>query len=62
MTENDPDDLSGLPSDPLPNQLAEVYRLSREKLARANRARAALKGHDDYRAADLPTRARGGLP
>lgn len=49
MAENDPDDLSGLPLQPTPEQLPEVYQLCRKKLARANRSRTALKGHDDYR-------------
>ena len=49
MAENDPDDLSGLPPKPTPEQLPEAYRLCRKKLARANWSRSALKGHDDYR-------------
>lgn len=49
MAENDPDDLSGLPLQPTPEQLSEAYQLCRKKLARANRSRTALKGHDDYR-------------
>jgi len=49
MAENDPDDLSGLPLQPAPEQLLEAYQLCRKKLARANRSRTALKGHDDYR-------------
>lgn len=49
MAENDPDDLSGLPLQPTPEQLSEAYQLCRKKLARANRSRSALKGHDDYR-------------
>ena len=49
MAENDPDDLSGLPPKPTPEQLHEAYRLCRKKLARANWSRSALKGHDDYR-------------
>ncbi len=49
MAENDPDDLSGLPLQPTPEQLSEAYQLCRKKLARANWSRTALKGHDDYR-------------
>ena len=49
MAENDPDDLSGLPMQPNPEQLSEAYQLCRKKLARANRSRTALKGHDDFR-------------
>lgn len=49
MADNDPDDLSGLPLEPTPEQLPAVYALVRRKLARANRSRTALKGHDDYR-------------
>lgn len=49
MAENDPDDLSGLPLEPTPEQLPAAYALCRKKLARANRSRTALKGHDDYR-------------
>jgi len=49
MAENDPDDLSGLPLQPTLEQLSEAYQLCRTKLARANRSRTALKGHDDYR-------------
>jgi hypothetical protein len=49
MAENDPDDLSGLPLEPTPEQLPAAYALVRRKLARANRSRTALKGHDDYR-------------
>jgi len=49
MAENDPDDLSGLPLEPTPEQLPAAYQLCRNKLARANRSRTALKGHDDYR-------------
>ena len=43
MAENDPDDLSGLPLQPTPEQLSESYQLRRKKLARANRSRTALK-------------------
>ena len=50
MAHNDPDDLSGLPLEPTPEQLPAAYQLCRLKLARANRSRTALKGHDDYRA------------
>ena len=49
MAENDPDDLTGLPLQPTPEQLPEAYRLCRKKLAQANWSRSALKGHDDYR-------------
>ena len=49
MAHNDPDDLSGLPPEPTPEQLPAAYQLCRQKLARANRSRTALKGHDDYR-------------
>jgi hypothetical protein len=49
MAENDPDDLSTLPPQPTPEQLPEAYQLCRKKLARANRSRTALRGHDDYR-------------
>ena len=36
MADNDPDDLSGLPLEPTPEQLPAVYALVRRKLARAN--------------------------
>ena len=49
MADSDPDDLSGLPLEPTPEQLPAAYALVRRKLARANRSRTALKGHDDYR-------------
>jgi hypothetical protein len=49
MADNDPDDLSGLPLEPTPEQLPAAYALVRRKLARANRSRTALKSHDDYR-------------
>ena len=49
MADSDPDDLSGLPLEPTPEQLPAAYALVRSKLARANRSRTALKGHDDYR-------------
>ena len=49
MAENDPDDLTGLPLQPTPEQLPEAYRLCRKKLAQANWSRSALKGHNDYR-------------
>jgi hypothetical protein len=49
MAENDPDDLSGLPLEPTPEQLRAAYQLCRRKLASANRSRTALRVHDDYR-------------
>jgi hypothetical protein len=55
MPDNDPDDLSGLPLEPTPEQLPAAYALVRRKLARANRSRTALKGHDDYRRSMVET-------
>jgi len=49
MAENDPDDLSGLPLEPTPEQLRAAYELCRKKLARANQSRTGLKVQDDYR-------------
>ena len=49
MPENDPDDLTGLPVEPTAEQLPAAYQLCRKKLARANRSRSALQGHDEYR-------------
>lgn len=49
MPENDPDDLSGVPLEPTSEELVAAYQLCRKKLARANRSRSALQGHDEYR-------------
>lgn len=45
----DPDDLSRLPADPLPDELWDAYQLGRAMLVKANRSRSALKGHDNRR-------------
>ena len=50
-TESDPDDMSGLPLNPDPLDLADFYRQCRTKLVTANRSRSSLKGHDARRGA-----------
>lgn len=52
-TDEDPDDLSGLPLNPDPADLADFYQQSRAKLVKANRSRSSLKGHDARRGALL---------
>ena len=47
--DNDPDDISMLPADPATDEILDAYQLCRKKLVRANRSRAALKGHDKHR-------------
>jgi hypothetical protein len=49
MTNNDPDDISMLPTCPDEFSVLEAYKFCRMKLVRANRSRSALKGHDDRR-------------
>jgi hypothetical protein len=49
-TDSDPDDLSDLPLNPDPVDLA-VYQRCRAKLVRANSSRGSLKGHDARRGA-----------
>ena len=50
-TDSDPDDLSGLPLNPDPVDLAAFYQQCRAKLVWANRSRSSLKGHDARRGA-----------
>ena len=52
-TEAHPDDLSDLPLNPDPADLARFYQECRAKLVKANRSRSSLKGHDARRGALL---------
>ena len=50
-TNSDPDDLTGLPLNPDPVDLAAFYQNCRAKLVSANRSRSSLKGHQARRVA-----------
>lgn len=52
-TNSEPDDLSALPLNPTPEDLALCYQQCRAKLVAANRSRSSLKGHDARRSALL---------